>query len=602
MLEQTVLMRRRLRQLAALIVLLFACLVARLWYLQIVKGGFYRSLANQNRLRRVSSFTAPRGLIYDCHNKILARNVPQYNLAVIPDEVRRHPDSLRRLAKILNKPESELRARLQQKTDRSYAPVDIAEKLDLRTVCVVEENRCRLPGVLVRLVPVRHYPYGRLASHILGHVGEITRQELERVRGDARFSVGSVIGKTGAEKQYDWFLTGRQAVQELEVDARGRIRQRLGERRGVPGASVVLTIDRRLQAECERQLEAAGRPGAVVVLDVRNGEILAAASKPDFDPNRFSASLTPAEWERLSHDRRHPLQDRIVASRYPPGSTFKLITAAAGLQYHVIPRHRIYCGGSKKIGNREFRCWKRHGALTLREALAQSCDVYFYDIGLRVGVRRLERVMRQFGLGQKTGVDIPTEKAGIVPDPAWKKRMFHERWYIGDTANLSIGQGWLAVTPLQMARVTAAVANGGLLVTPHVVKKIITREGKTVFPRLPSPRRLGIDPAYLAVVRQGMRLAVTSRHGTARFLAGLPRHAAGKTGSAETRHGQAPHSWFVTFGPYESPRFAMACIVEQGGHGSDAAGPITQALYRFLWSGKPGPLLAARQTTRPSNR
>ena len=351
---------RRVRQLLVLAGVLFCALAAKLWYLQILRGELYHSLAHRNRLRTVSETCAPRGIIYDRRGEdsgILATNVQRHSIAVLPHVVRERPESLQRLARILGRAPGEIRQTLSKKGRRPYVPVTIALGVDRERLCLVEENRSRLPGVIVRSAPIRYYRGCKLASHILGHVGEINEPELARVKHDQRFVVGTVTGKTGVEKQYDWYLTGHQAQEHLLVDARGQVRQKLGERSGVPGASLFLTVDRQLQHKCENFLEAAGKPGAIVVMGAQDGEILALASNPDFDPNTFSDTLPKAEWDRLSNDPEDPLQNRAISSRYPPGSTFKLISAAGGLHFGEIPRTRIHCPGSMKIGDRVFRCW-----------------------------------------------------------------------------------------------------------------------------------------------------------------------------------------------------------------------------------------------------
>jgi len=586
---------RRLRQLLTLALVLFSCLGVRLWYLQILRGSFYQSLADRNRLRVVADTAAPRGIIYDRRGvEILAANVQAHSIAVIPEELRKHPDTAARLGPIVGRTAAEIRDVVAKKEDRPYVPVTVARGVDMRALCLVEENRTRLPGVVVRSEPIRFYPHGRLASHVLGHVGEISEAELKLAKEGPRLTSGMIIGKTGTEKQYDSYLRGRQGHEKLEVDARGQVKQKLGGRSGIPGASLVLTLECGLQTVAERRLEQQPHPGAIVVMDPRSGELLALASKPDFDPNVFSATLTAKEWRKLADDPRDPLQDRAVASRYPPGSTIKLAVAAAGLQYQALPPGRVHCSGGTKIGNRVFRCWQRsgHGSVDLDEALARSCDVYFYTVGRRLGVDRLAEGLRRCGLGELTGIDLPQETPGIVPTPAWRKRALNGKWYPGDTANSSIGQGCVAATPLQMARLTAVVANGGKLVTPHLVRKIMTVKGEPVPLKRLDARTAAIDPRYLAAVRQGMRSAVIGKRGTAGALAGLPVAVAAKTGSAETRHGEKPHSWVVAFAPYENPRVVVAVIIEHGGHGVEAAVPIAKALYAYLWKAESSPAVA----------
>lgn len=578
----------------------FFGLLARLWFLQIVRGDEYAALAQRNRTARVP-FAAPRGLILDRSGAVLATTRAQHSIALVPGTLpskRREAEARRQilgtLAFLLGTSTDAIEAQLSEAAARGgrfYDPVTIAEGVDLRTVTLVEENRPRLgSAVLVTDDLKRLYPQGTLAAHLLGYTGLVTQRDLDRARQDRReLQFDDRIGKSGLESEYDALLQGTRGAQEYEVDARGRPvrpRARIADK---PGATLRLTLDLKLQRVAEAALAKARNNGAIAAIDPRNGEVLALASRPTFDPNIFSlpkAKFNPI-YKRIVADAGHPLLNRPVVSRFPPGSTFKMVTASAGLQSGTLsPSYVAVCNGGLRLG-RFFGCWGHHGPMNLFGAFAKSCDVYFYQAGLKLGNPEssgptyLAKVARGFGLGRKTGIDLPSDEEGLVPDPAWRARINKKRpdlahWFPGNTLNMSIGQGDLLATPLQMALATGAVANGGTLWTPHLLRQAVAPGGKIIQQAVPHGQSVGISAGNLALVRQGLRDVVT--RGTGKACA-LPNVAvAGKTGSAEDVHNVLPHAWWICYAPAEKPTIAIAVMIENAGHGSENALPIAKAV------------------------
>ncbi len=600
----------------------FLSLLVRLWYLQVVKGEEMLVAAQHNRLKSVP-VPAPRGLILDRRGfspqgVVLATSRSYHSVSVVPaalPSARREPEERARilgtLSFLLKTTTAEIEARLHEARERGgklYDPVSIAESVDLETITRVEENKPRLnlheTAVLVTDDIRRAYPNGTLAAHVLGYTGIVTQEDMERSREEAvedpnarQLGLIDVIGRNGIERKYDRELSGISGSMEYEVDARLRPVNYHGSTKEKPGHTIILTLDAKLQRAAEAALSAAHNSGAVAAIDPRNGEVLVLASRPTFDPNLFSLprkKFRPAYLSLVQH-RKHPLINRAVTSRFPPGSTFKMVTAAAGLQhgslYPGIVRH---CGGGYHLGHAHFGCWKTHGSVDLIGALAGSCDVYFYQVGLKLGdpessgPEYLAKIARQFGLGSKTGIDLPTDEDGLIPDPAWRRRINAHNadlahWYPGNTLNMSIGQGDVLATPLQMAMVTAAVANGGTLWQPHLLKAVLDEKKESIRQGQSESRPVGVKREYLNIVRAGMRAVITK--GTASFVFKDMQHVAiaGKTGSAEDANHALPHAWFVCFAPYNNPRIAIACVIENAGHGSENAAPVCKKILEAMF-------------------
>ncbi|HUT74540.1 MAG TPA: penicillin-binding protein 2 [Armatimonadota bacterium] len=561
-------MKTRQTVLRLAVVLIFGLLAARLWQIQIIGGRDYRRASEENRIRLVRR-QAPRGVIYDRRGRILAANRLCLDLVVIPQELGREPGGVERVAEVVGEKPARVAAAVKA-GDGQLSGVVVAHDVPLAVATRAAESSLHLSGVQLQSRPVRHYPLGMLAAHVLGYVREISAQELQRMR-DSGYNPRDRVGKDGVERELEASLRGSDGGEQVEVDARGRLVRVLGQVAPTAGDAVTLNLDADVQRAAEKGL--AGRRGAAVVMDAHSGEVLALASSPAFDPNIFNGRLSSAQWAYLNSAAR-PQQDRAATALYEPGSVFKVITAAAAIERGVAGRHsRFFCPGYYQLGKWRFSCWQKqgHGSLDLLSGIAQSCNVMFIKLGRGVGRAELEHMARAFGLGSQTGIDLPDESSGLVPNPRWKRSRLHQPWYPGDTCQMAVGQGGVLVTPLQAVVVTAAIANGGHRVTPHLLRAV---GGSRV--SAPAPRSVGIKPATAALVREGMAEVV--RRGTARRIWDPNFPVGGKTGTAENPHGK-PHAWFVGFAPVARPQVVVAVVVEQGGHGS-AAAPIGAALLR----------------------
>ncbi|MBC8103652.1 MAG: penicillin-binding protein 2 [Cytophagales bacterium] len=583
----------RLRLFALLLVALIFLLLARMWYLQILRGDEFHEKALANQMSPVRS-PAPRGIIQDSKGRPLVINGTQFTIFVSPPDLPKEKQEkaavLSRLAVLLHLRDDELAKILRRGKGGPSDPVVVAEGVDYHVLSRVSENRLHLPGVAARVEPVRRYPHGPLASHLLGYIGQISESEITDKANIKRGYVGTdFIGKSGVEKQYDPYLNGKSGEMQYEVDARQRRQRLLGELPPRPGATLTLGLDLEVQKACEAAL--AGRNGAAVALDPRDGHVIAMASYPAFDPNLLARRPL---LQRVYDQKIAPgLFNRATMAAQPPGSTFKIITSAAGLATGEVTAHTWdNCPGFILLGRVRKRCHSSHGGVNLTRALEASCDVFYYHAALRTGPTRLADWASRFGLGQKTGIDLPVEVRGTVPSPAWKKIMapkFHNPdsgWYPGDTANMAIGQGDVQATPLQMAQVAAAIANGGNLYEPHVVLKATeATTGKTLYTATPKKTHsLGLRSDQVAQIARGMRQVVIGGGGTG-HAADLPGIAvAGKSGSAERRGGQAhgaTDAWFVCYAPYEKPTIAICVYLETNGanlHGGADAAPVARKM------------------------
>ncbi len=565
------LFERRLAVLRALIAGLLAILALRLWQVQIVQGDYFLRLSQENGLR-VTSIAAPRGLIVDRRGRPIVANRPAFTVAVLPMEMRHPREEVPLLARLLALDPQDVTRRLAASRDRPFEPVRLRRDVPKEVVAAVEESRMDLPGVLVEIEPVRQYIYRDLAAHLLGYLGEISDAELRSLRAQG-YGPGELIGKDGIERAYDRYLRGRNGQIQVEVDAQGRPFRTLGTVPAVPGDTVVLGLDLDVQRAAETAL--GDRAGAVVAMDPANGAIVAMVSHPAFDPDLFSAGITRAAWSSLLRDPRQPLIDRAIQGGYPTGSVFKIVTASAALDLGLVnPDTRFYCPGFYNLGGHIFHDHEAHGHLNFLDAIAQSCNVVFWTVSRPVGPEHLAAYARMFGLGQRTGIDLPQESRGVVPDPGWKRRVYRQPWYAGDTLNTAVGQGYVLATPLQVARMLAAVANGGELVTPHVVTEVRSPEGQVVA-RIapPSAGRVRVSAQTMAVLQAGLAAVVTRGTASSIQIPGLA--VAGKTGTAENPHGK-PHAWFAGYAPADAPRLVVVEIVENAGFGAEFAAPIVR--------------------------
>jgi len=570
-------------------------LIFRLWNLQILDGNNLRSLSENNRLRLIR--TPPlRGVIYDRRGQLVVDNRPAYDVVLVPEDTPDMQKTVDELSKYLTAGEN-FSGKIATRDLRrpAYEGVVLAKDVSWPAITAVETHQIDIPGVSIEVSTRRYYPANGFAAHILGYVGEVSPRELAQLSG---YRMGDLIGKFGIEKKWESVLKGKGGGQQIEVDATGKRLRVLGAVEATAGQSLVLTIDAELQLKAEALLE--GREGSIVALDVQNGDVLAMASRPVFDPNLFARGITVDEWRSLTKDPLHPLSNRAIQGQYPPGSTFKVVMAAAALQKGVIsPSTRFHCSGGLPFGRRVFRCWKKrgHGSVDLRQAIAQSCDVYFYQVGQRLGINAIAEYARRFGMGAPLGIALDHEAGGIIPDVAWKKQRLGAPWFPGETLSVVIGQGYVTATPLQMAMVATAIANGGTVYRPHVVKRILGDDGEPIKEYEPEViKHAGIDPRILEVVREGMRDVVNARSGTGK-KAQLPDViVAGKTGTSQVISGTKgkgtalprqyrDHAWFIAFAPAEAPEIAVACLLEHAGEGGGAAAaPVVREVLATYFS------------------
>ena len=556
---------------------IFICMVILFWKIQILDHNKYILLAERNRLRE-ENLPAPRGLIKDRNGVILAENRASFNVSLIRENCFDINESLKRVSKLLNIGEDVLRDRISQyKFYPEFKPIIIKENLKLEEIAKIEALKNEFPELIVQFEPKRYYPFHECGAHVIGYVQEISREELK----DNRFRnlrMGDIIGKAGIEKKYDVLLRGEDGKIKKIVDSRGRFVKEINRIEPVPGEDIFLTIDFDLQKKSQELL--AGREGAIVMLDPRNGEILAMVSSPSYDPNKFVRRFNKKEWEKLVRDVKSPLENRAIRGLYAPGSIFKPVVALAGLQEGIInPNSTFYCRGKAYFYNKEFSCWNKggHGKVNLYEAIRHSCNIYFYNVGNILGIEKIKSWASEFGFGKRTGIDLPGEKSGLIPSPEWKKRLFHSPWFPGETISISIGQGPLLVTPLQVAVYTAEIANRGKRVLPHLLKS----------DRKNSYEIIKIKRKYFEDVIEGMWEAVNLK-GTGR-LAKLPGFdICGKTGSTQLvskKEGEKnqvkTHSWFTGFALKDNPQIVVTVIVEYGGMGGETAAPIARELFRL---------------------
>lgn len=584
----------RLEILSLIVLLVIVSLLTRLGYLQVLQGQYYGNLADGNRIRLIPVM-APRGLFYDRNGVLMVSNRPGFTVSLlpltgpVPDEV------IQKLAGILNVQPDEIYAKLSQQNG-SFEPIRIKNDLGPDIVTKIEERKGELPGVVIEIQPIRNYVNNELAAHVFGYVSEINDTELESRKADG-YKLGDIIGKFGLEKVYDKELRGTDGGGQVEVDVTGRPVQILGNKDPVPGNNLVLTIDHRIQKAAETAVDEQlkylqtkthhvnAKAAAVVVMNPQTGEILAMVSRPAFNPNLFSGGISFKNWKELSENPNHPMDNKVISGEYPPGSTFKIITGAAALELgKVTPEEKILDTGRHWIipkGNAEGEAL---GWIDFKVALAKSDNVYFYEMGNRLGIDNLEKYARMFGLGAATGIKLPNEAEGLVANRRYKEKVYKEDWYLSETFDAAIGQGFQLATPLQMAVVMSEIANGGYRYRPYLVSKITSPSGAVLQTFGPEEvGRLKLSGATLALIRESLR-AVAAEGGTAAgSFADFPIAIAGKTGTSENSHGR-DHGWFVCYGPYENPSIAIAVVVEQGGFGTSSAVPIAKKIMEAAFN------------------
>ncbi|MGQ9859551.1 MAG: penicillin-binding protein 2 [Thermodesulfobacteriota bacterium] len=590
--------RKHIRCATLVILGVFLVLFFRLWQLQILEGESFERLSEKNRVR-LRRVPFPRGIILDRNGRLLADNRASFNLMAVPAEIEDPSSTLERLSgRVQLEGEATVSTLIQARRRAPFRPMVLKKGLRWEEVAWVESNRLDLPGIWVEVEPRRWYPEGPKAAHVLGYVGEISEELLKSWRGKG-YRVGDRVGRSGVERAMEPYLRGRDGGIQVEVDAKGRELGVLQEVSFEPGSDIVLTLDMGLQEVAEEAL--GDRAGAVVAGDPRTGAILAMVSHPSFDPNVFSEGVSPETWRKLTESRDHPLANRALMAQYPPGSTYKIVTAAAALEEGVITKDTpIYCPGHYTVGNRDYRCMRKegHGWIRLKEALIQSCDVYFYHLGHLLGVDRLAKYARGFGLGAPTGFDPEQEKPGLIPTSAWKRKRFGAPWHAGETVVAAIGQGYDLVTPIQQFVMISAVANGGDVVIPQIVDRVMGPDGKPMLsfePRFQG--RLPLSSNNLKLLKEALRGVVHDPRGTGQRARVQGVDVAGKTGTAQVvrlsdrarerkvavpyRH--RDHAWFICFSPVENPQIAVVVVVEHGGLGGAEAAPVAQKVIQAFF-------------------
>lgn len=585
----------RLHTLLVVCLVLFAVLLGRMVYLQLWRGDYYAKQSDGNRLRQ-SRILAPRGIIYDSEGKELVNNLPGYAV-VLQKQSSYKPETLQRLSNLLQMPVEEINAKIKA-SENFYEPIMLKNNLDQQMVTKIEEQRRYMPEVMLSVQPIRNYPYHELAVHALGYVGEVSSYEIEQGLFK-NITQGSLVGKAGLEKTYDKYLRGEDGAFMEEVDVAGNVVKHYDSVQPVHGKNLKLTIDYELQKELEAFtdkhlafLRSSGiapgaRAAAVVAIDPRNGAVRAMVSRPGYDPNWFVHGISSKNWNSINNDPNYPMNNKVITGEYPPGSTFKIVTGSAAFELKKVGLNEpIFDGGFHPMvptmGNAggEVLGW-----LTFIKALAMSDNVYFYELGYRVGIDNIEKYAHIFGFGERTGIDLEGESKGLVASKKVKRKIWDEDWRLGDTFNAAIGQGFNLTTPIQLSVMLSIVANGGTKYQPYLVDSIINSDGSLFEkPKRAEGKHIDVSQQTIDYIRMGMS-ATTQEGGTASYFAGLPKPIAGKTGTAENSHGR-DHGLFVAYGPVDDPELVVVCIVEQGGFGSVAAGPIVYKAFEEFFQEK----------------
>jgi len=581
----------------------------RMKQLQLEQSDQFRLLAEENRIN-IRLIPPERGAIFDRNGVVIAQNQQNYRIVMIREQAGNVADVLERLAKLIPLSEDRRARVLKDMRQRSaFVPVTIIEHLTWAQFALISANAPALPGVIPEVGLNRHYPFDQNYAHIVGYVGPVSERDLARMPDpDALFQIPRFpIGKTGVERSLETMLRGSAGISRIEVNATGRVMRELGRDESKAGKNLQLTIDTNIQEYALQRL--AEQSASVVVMDVRNGDVMAMASAPSFNPNSLVLGISTSEWAGLRDNEFRPLSNKSVSGAYPPGSTFKMVVALAALEAGLItPEETVYCPGHYELGGRKFHCWKRggHGRIDLRNSLKQSCDVYYYDVAQRVGIEKIAEMARRLGLGEKFAMPLSAISGGLVPTKAYKQRVFDESWLHGDTLNAGIGQGFVLASPIQLAVMTARIASGKMLV-PRLVHSI---EG--VPQNAPEVADMSISKSHLSQVRRGMFAVMNETRGTAHAarIADKNMMMAGKTGTSQVRRitkeeraagiiknedlpwARRDHALFVGYAPHENPRYAISVIVEHGGGGSSVAAPIARDVMMFALYGEIPPLAA----------
>ncbi|MDD2702960.1 MAG: penicillin-binding protein 2 [Candidatus Omnitrophica bacterium] len=564
----------RIKLVGLICVFIFLFLAAGLLNLGVIHYGKYRELSEKNCIRLIPQ-PGSRGKIISSEGSCLADNYLAYDIMLLPQDHDLLKRSLKSLAAVLNIGLEEINARYKAGYISPSMPVTIMKNVNSRRAIAVEEAKSGINGVVIQPAPLRSYPYGSTAAHVIGYLAEIDHWRLTKL-ADYGYKTKDKVGFGGIEEKYDYYLKQEDGGLSVEVDRRGKIVRVIGFKPPQSGKNIQLTIELKLQQLVEESLD--GRNGCVVIMNPYSGGILAMANGLDFDPGAFLDTASRDEVKKIVTDKNALLLNRSIKGLYPPGSIFKCIVATAALESgKMSPSTKFFCQGGLTVGNNEFACWEKHGEEDLIQAIAHSCDVYFYKTGLLIGPQAIHDYAEKFGLAKPTTIELPYEAGGFIPSPLWKRLYRFKSWFDGDTANMSIGQGDVLVTPLQMARMMSVFANHGKLVRPFIVKAI---DGQDVSNYHRDSIELPFKESTVDVVRRGLRDVVTDTQGTARILAALSVPVAGKTGTAEVS-GKLSHGWFVGFFPYQTPRFVICVFLENGGSGQVATGLAKEIIEKM---------------------
>ncbi len=591
-----------------IIFLAFGLILARLWYLQVYRGDLLYKYSQENRLRK-EVVSAPRGMVFSRNNQLLVHNVPRFDIVITPQYLSNKKATVSKLSYVLEMTEDQIEKILQKNRGQaSYRAVTIKKNVSRKEVAIIETEGAKIPGVSVKTVIAREYSDDHVGSHLMGYISEISQEQLPNYKKRDKFDykLGDFIGQSGIEYEFDLSLRGNDGHEFMEVDAFGRMSRHVDKdnifagienQSAEEGNNIRLTVDRDLQLVAYQALEEKNWVGGAVAVDVNNGEVLAMVSRPSFSPSVFSRGLTKDYWSELTNDTRNPMRDRTIQEHYMPGSTFKTITAIAALEEGVVDRDtEVNCPGWFQLGKRRFHCWKKHGHgnVSLFKAIRESCDVYFYKIASKMDIDVLAKYSRALGFGALTRVKLPRETTGVIPTKEWKLKRTGEEWQKGETLSCVIGQGFVLATPIQLAMAYAAIANGGTLYQPHLVKEIFSNQGEVIKNFAPDVvRQTGISKQTLKLVREGLYQVVNNRNGTAWWYRGQGIEMGGKTGTSQVIRFSADkiyskcedypynlrhHGLFIAYAPERNPKIAVSVVVEHGCHGSSAAAPIAKAI------------------------
>lgn len=562
-------------------------LAGRLFYLQVIKGDYYAKLAESNSVTFVRE-TAPRGYIYDRNYRAMVTNSPAYSAGIIPfyfNTNSKREKNLKEVAGVLGLDVTEIEEKLAASGTHVFEPIILKRALNLKQLSELTEKTVEVNGITILQDPQRQYPFGSLASHVIGYTGEITQNQLKNTKYK-EYRMGDIIGQTGIENYYDRHLRGKDGLVYIVTDAMGR-QKRIAEKvESQQGKNLVLTIDFRLQKFAEQQLKNVDQNGVIIAMEPKTGDILCMASKPDYDLSNFSGSIDIKYWKKILRDKANPLNNRAVQGLYSPGSIYKIVTGSGALNENIVNTDdAFFCEGIYWIKTWPYKCWKRtgHGWVSFYKAIEQSCDVYFYKVSLKMTVELLYKYSVMFGLGQKTGIDLPGEKTGLVPTREWKRRISRTPWFPGNTVMMAIGQGYITSTPIQILNIMAAMANGGYAMQPRLLKAV-TMDNRRVFMN-PEPKKLfelDVKKENIKVMQDALKRVVTNWAGTGKASQVRGIEVAGKTGTVQNVHGDN-HAMFACYAPFKNPEIVVFVLLEHGGGGGEAAAPIAGELLDFYF-------------------